>query len=47
VLEHDQRGGNIFELLADLLADALAKLAAVGAGSLLRGHLRLWRFWTN
>jgi hypothetical protein len=36
VLEHDQRGGNIFELFAEFLADALAKHAAIGASSLLR-----------
>jgi hypothetical protein len=34
VLVDDQRGGNIFELFAEFLADALAKLAAVRAGPL-------------
>ena len=35
VPEHDQRGRHVFELLADLLADARPLRAAVGAGPLL------------
>src|SRR6185437_11784863 len=35
VLDHDQRRGDVFELLADILADAGPFGAAVGAGALL------------
>src|SRR5271168_119661 len=34
VFEHDQRGGDIFELLVDFLTDAGPLGAAVGAGAL-------------
>ena len=33
VLEHDQAGGDVFKLLADLLADRPTLVAAVGAGA--------------
>lgn len=39
VLEHLKTGGHIFELFADLLADAAAELAAAGAELLLRGKV--------
>jgi hypothetical protein len=35
VLDHDHRRGDVFELLADVLADAGPLGAAVGAGALL------------
>jgi len=39
VLEHDQAGGDVFELLADLLADRLAGVAAIGTGTLFDRHV--------
>jgi hypothetical protein len=37
VLEHDRRGGDVFELLADLFADARAVAAESGPNRVLGG----------
>jgi hypothetical protein len=39
VLDDEQRGRSVVELLADLLADGVALAAAFRAGPLLRGQL--------
>ena len=39
MFEHDQAGGHVFELLADLLADRPALAAAVGAGAVFGGDV--------